>query len=178
MPIAGERSQFAVQYELDEDSGGPWMFGRFCYWCGGLQVGDFELGTSLRDVLFQLERIASEAGKRENPRFLTMPAELLFHTLDRALFGGAASPAESRLANDEQWARHIIVPAVDVFDAWKGFLVESADLGRLVTAHLPTGQVRELCLKPGTLDQSLNAVVRDLRAVHAREAGRAGGSTS
>jgi hypothetical protein len=33
MPIVGEPSRFAVEYDLNSDYGGEWMFGRICYWC-------------------------------------------------------------------------------------------------------------------------------------------------
>jgi hypothetical protein len=58
MPKVGEPFRFAVEYDLNVNYGGVWMFGRFCYWCGGRRVGDYEMSTSLRDVLFQLEQIA------------------------------------------------------------------------------------------------------------------------
>jgi hypothetical protein len=71
MPVVGEPSQFAVEYDLNENYGGVWMFGRFCYWCGGQRVGDYEMSTSLRDVLFQLDQIAKYK-LRANRRFSMM----------------------------------------------------------------------------------------------------------
>src|SRR5215470_5140722 len=91
MAVVGEPSRFAVEYDLNENYSGLWMFGRFCYWCGGERVGDYELGTSLRDVLFQLEQIAKhkfqlgEIGKYKrlsaSRRFSTMSATQVFRLL-------------------------------------------------------------------------------------------------
>lgn len=67
-PIFGDVSRFAVEFELDRDCGGVWMFGRFFYWCGGQRVGNDE-STSLRDVLFQLEQMEWATGRRFSTRF-------------------------------------------------------------------------------------------------------------
>jgi hypothetical protein len=45
--VVGEPARFAVEYDLNENHGGEWLFGRFCYWCGGQQIGDYALGTSV-----------------------------------------------------------------------------------------------------------------------------------
>lgn len=55
--IFGLRSSFATEFSLAEVSGGAWMFGHFRYWCGGQEVGDFNVDTSLCDVLFMLEQM-------------------------------------------------------------------------------------------------------------------------
>jgi hypothetical protein len=174
MPIFGDKTRFAVEYNLSENHGGEWLFGRFCYWCDGVQVGDHELGTSLRDVLFQLERIEGDAGRRANPRFRGMSVIQVFSLLDAALFGGEAF-ARAEVANDEQWARHLIIPAVGVFDEWKGFLVEEESSGRLITAHVPGGRLQECLLRPGEVDEVLKEVIHDLGTLYGREAEDAGG---
>jgi hypothetical protein len=168
MPLIGDPSRFAVEYDMNEDYGGAWMFGRFCYWCGGLQIGDFELGTSLRDVLFQLERMGRDAGHRDSVRFRTMPARDMFRLLDSVLYGDADLNT-CRVAEEEQWARHNLVPPVDVFDHWKGFLVEDHHVSRVVFAYVSNPEVREFVLKPGEVDEVLNAVRRALREIYEGE---------
>ena len=49
MKVFGDYYTFAICYELDSNYGRAWLFGKFCYWIGGVQVGDYELGTSLRE---------------------------------------------------------------------------------------------------------------------------------
>ena len=165
MPIFGDRSRFAVEYDLDDDHGGEWLLGRFCYWCGGARIGDFELGTSLRDVLFQLERIAGDAGRRTNPRFRGVSADQVFNLLNAALFG-PGSFTQSEVANEEQWARHVILPSVDVFDGWSGFLIEEPSSARLITTCLRGGRIEEVLLKAGEVDHVLKEVVRELEVLH------------
>jgi hypothetical protein len=168
MPVVGEPSRFAVEYDLDADHGGVWMFGRFCYWCGGTRVGDFELGTSLRDVLFQLEGLARDRRLRASRRFSTMPATNVFRLINGALFG-AADLNNASVAEEEQWARHNIFPPVDVFDSWKGFLIEDEQTGRLIVAHAPYLDVTELSLKAGEVDAVLDAVRNALNEIYERE---------
>jgi hypothetical protein len=168
MPVVGEPSRFAVEYDLDENFGREWMFGRFCYWCGGQRVGDYELGTSLRDVLFQLDEIAKYKRHCASRRLSTMPAVLVFRLLDAALFG-AANLNNASVAEEEQWARHKIVPWVDVFDRWKAFLVEDEQTARFVFAGEPYLDVREISLRPGEVDAVLDVVQSALNGIYERE---------
>jgi hypothetical protein len=167
MPVVGEHSRFAVEYALNENHGGEWMFGRFCYWCGGRRVGDYELGTSLRDVLFQLEQLARDRGLRASRRFRTMSAIDVFRLLNAALFG-AADLNNARVAEEEQWTRHAIFPPVDVFDSWKGFLAEDEEAARLIFAHDPYLDVTELPLKSGEVDAVLDLARNALSEIHER----------
>lgn len=171
MPVVGDRSRFAVEYDLDEQHGGEWMFGRFCYWCGGQRVGDYGLGASLRDILFQLETLLRNKQLRASRRFDGMSAMAAFRLIDVALFGAIECDAD-RLAEEEQWARHNIFPPVDVFDRWKGFLVEDRHGARLMFACEPYVDVRELVLESGEVDAVLDVVRNALGAIHERESHR------
>src|SRR5690242_5046175 len=53
--IIGNPSRFAIEFELKPQYGGVWMWGHLRYWCGGTEVGDFRIDTSLRDALFELD---------------------------------------------------------------------------------------------------------------------------
>jgi hypothetical protein len=178
MAVVGKPSRFAVEYDLRENYGGVWMFGRFCYWCGGQRVGDYELGTSLRDVLFQLDGIANhkfgldEIGKYKrlcaSRRFITMPATLVFRLLDAALFG-AADLNNARVAEEEQWAQHHILPGVDVFHHWKAYLVEDKQIARFIFAREPYLDVKEISLRPGEVDAVVDVVRNALNGIYERE---------
>jgi len=168
MPVIGDPARFAVEYDLDKDHGGEWMFGRFCYWCDGRQVGDYDLGTSLRDVLFQLDLLVRNKHLRASRRFSAMPATAVFECLNRALFG-VPDPDYERLAEEEQWARHTVFPPVDVFNLWKGFVVEEEQTARLIYAQDPYRQVWQLLLLPGEIDAVLEAARNALNNVYERQ---------
>lgn len=78
----GERNPFAIHLELNSDPGGAWLFGRFCYWIGGKQVGDYEQGTSLRDVFLNLKWIVHDCGNRRGDRLCHWRPEELFELFD------------------------------------------------------------------------------------------------
>jgi hypothetical protein len=164
MSVIGDPSRFAVEYALAANHGGVWMYGHFCYWCDGQRVGDYELGTSLRDVLFQLDELAKYS-RRINRRFNATPAASVFRTIDGALFG-EAEPSAVQLAEDEQWSRHSVFPPVDVFDDWKGFLVGDGAIERLICARHPYSEVTELTLANGEVDSVLSDLRRELNAIH------------
>lgn len=171
MPIVGEPSRFAVEYDLNENHGDEWMFGRFCYWCGGQQIGDYDLGTSLRDVLFQLDQLARDRHSRVNRRLNSTSATEAFHLLDAALFGISDS-STAKVAEEEQWAKHNIFPPVDIFDSWKGFLVEDGQTARLIFAHDPYQNVSELTLEPGAVGAVLDVVRKALNDIYEQESTR------
>jgi hypothetical protein len=172
MPTIGDPSRFAVEYALNANHGGAWLFGQFCYWCGGDRVGDFELGTSLRDVLFELDEFAKGRGRRSNARFASMPANDVFRTLDGAMFGAPLStPDAADLAIEEQWGHHIVRPRVDVLDRWTVYLVEHDGRGRLLVSTAPYHDIREVVLAAGEVDAVIDSVRLALDAMYNREVG-------
>ncbi|MDH4981436.1 Imm42 family immunity protein [Hyphomicrobium sp. D-2] len=142
------------------------MFGKFCYWCGGLRVGNYELGTSLRDVLFELDRISIYHNSRASTRFASMPTKDLFQQLDSALFSFSAETLQG-LPDKEQWARHNMCPSVDIFDGWKIFLCDTNDeAGRLIFSKDPFDGVTELCLAKHEVDLILAQTRVELDATY------------
>lgn len=117
----GDPNVFAVQLELDPDYGGSWLFGRFCYWINGTQVGDYSLGTSLRDLFFNMKWIAYDRGKRRGHGLCKLPSREIFLLLDNSLYGDKETVADSSLP--EAPARFNVMPPVDIFDSWKVYLV-------------------------------------------------------
>src|SRR6056297_3587808 len=83
----GNDSQFAIKVDLDDSFGDEWLFGRIAYVIDGKEVGDYSLGTSLRDVLLQMHFIVSDAGKRSTPGLLGKNKTDLFETVWSTLFG-------------------------------------------------------------------------------------------
>jgi len=163
----GDRTRFAVSLELDADSGGPWMFGKFCYWIGGRRVGDYELGTSLRDVLSALKWIVADAGKRDDCRRFTMPREEVYREIDSSLYGHAEKAgSEFEIGPTAQFDVH---PRVDVFDEWKVYLIEYGDEGRLLYKNSPDRSVNEFFLRKGEFDACIKPAWDELNRMYDRE---------
>ena len=62
--LFGNQETFGIEYEIEPTNGGAWLFGKICYWIDGARVGDYSMGTSLRDVLFQSESILRNCHNR------------------------------------------------------------------------------------------------------------------
>jgi hypothetical protein len=154
---------------LNDDYGGVWMLGRVCFWCAGCRVGDFEMPTSLRDVLFQLDQMRRDTGRRENSRFDNVPATVFFRLVYDALFGGTGL-SDSAIAEQEQWGRHNILPSVDVFDGWKAFLLENGETGRIVFSAKPYEEIHEALVEVGLVDTVLDEGRHFLWEIYDREA--------
>jgi hypothetical protein len=129
--IIGDKSEFAIEYELALDYGGVWMFGRFCYWIAEHQIGDYESGASLRDVMLQLHRIIRDSGKRVHEELFNLNKLELFSRLNDVLYGYRDSEYEE-VGLEEKWERFDIVPRADIFDESKVFLVENQNQSRII----------------------------------------------
>src|SRR5690349_19497582 len=101
--LRGTKESFAVQWELDADPGGQLLLGRICFWVSNTRIGDYELGTSLCDVLVNLQHLAGDCGNRHSQRFCTMTAREAFSLVHRGLF--ESDPSLSGLVQNESWGR-------------------------------------------------------------------------
>jgi hypothetical protein len=169
--IVGETARFAMEFQVDANAGGEWLLGKFCYWIAGVRVGDWDRGTSLRDVLLGLDEIAKGRNKRCNARFDGVSAEEVFRVLDDALFGESSAEPEPHVY-EEEWGFHVFAPNVDVFDAWKVYLVESRAEGRLVVARAPCEVIGEEVLRAGECDEVLGRVRKAMEEVYQDIVGR------
>lgn len=153
--ILGDKNRFAVEFELNNDYGGVWMFGKMCLWIKEMQVGDYEMGVSLRDILILIESIVSDNENRVNKDLFELSAGELFIKLNDALYGDSSQFEE--IALEETWARFNVNFTIDIFNNWKMFLVENQDKARLVFKNLcedaHNGGVHQIELKKGEFDE-------------------------
>lgn len=162
--LFGHKERFGIEFNLAEDHGGAWLFGKLCYWLRGERVGAWDLGTSLRDVFFNWSRIMCDENNRSNDTLMALDSESLIKTLSLGLFGHVLDDDDPLYARviEEQWARHNVNPNVDVFDEWYVYLVEDTCEGRCVYQQIGVPIYHECLLKKGEFDQVLNAAVRSL----------------
>jgi len=161
-----ESEQFGIEFDLDNNYGGQWMFGRVCYRLGDIRIGDYDLGTSLRDILYFWERIACYANKRTNEKLMLLNKEDLINLLSSGLFGNRLASAElTERATNEEWARHDVIPTIDVFDNWHVFLVENDEMGRCIYQNLITMACYECRLAHGEFDRVLNKAIQSLSSI-------------
>ncbi len=172
--IFGEKSRFAVDVELSQQSGGLWLFGTAGYWCESTRVGDHTLVTSLRDALFQFDEILKYAENRRSGRFDELAADEAFLVLDDGMFGSRRLIPDS-VPEDEMWLRHWFMPFIDVFDDWKVFLVETNDVGRMLFRQRTDSSTRVVELDVGEADAVVRAAADYFEELYSHERERTGG---
>lgn len=165
----GDRTVIAAQLELNRDYGGPWLFGRFCYWINGTQLGDYNLGTSLRDVLFSMKWIVGDRGNRQGNFLCDLPGEEAFRVLDGSLYGPEEVIASAFFP--ETPARFDIRPPVDIFDCWKIYLMECEGCDRFLYARLaPEVSVETFNAPKGAFDTVIKDTYDYLEHLYESEA--------
>lgn len=162
----GNRSSFAVEFELDKNYGGEWLYGKFCYWIGGLRVGDFEMGTSLRDVLLQMKHMVSDCGNRDGGTLCSLSPAEAFSVIDPLLYGESSNNA---LGSPDTPARFDISIPVDVFDSWKIYLFECKDSAEIVFRKNSEAKVRSYSLRHGEFDQIIKKVYLKLDDLYEKQ---------
>ena len=166
----GDRSRFAIAIDLDKNHGGSWLLGRFCYWIAGKLVGSYDVGTSLRDVLFQMKYITGDQGLRLCPALLELPEEKIFSLISSAL--DETSDELLRYATpDFLPARFDVRIPVDVFDSWKIFLVEGVYEAKLLYFRLDSSTLSVATLAPGEFDTVFKSAHAYLDRIYSVSAG-------
>ncbi|EGO64879.1 immunity 42 family protein [Acetonema longum] len=155
--IIGKRPHFAVEFEVNKEYGGVWLFGKCCFWIKDQRIGDYELGTSLRDVLFQMRTIVLDNGKRIHNDLFALDTAELYRRLNGALYGcdgtACCDTNFETIAVEETWARFNVSLPVDIFDGWKIFLVESQEKARIIVKKIDKEGIYEAFLTPGEFDE-------------------------
>jgi len=160
--LIGKKETFAVEYELDSNHGGEWMFGKICYWINNVQIGDYELGTSLRDVLVAMAFLVSDCGNREGLNLCKLSSEEVFSQLNEAIFGNNEN------INDlpDIPARFNIGIQVDVFDNWKIFLVDCDCESVFIFKDLTEENVHHSKIPIGEFDGVIKEFYSKLEAIY------------
>ncbi|MHA6906179.1 immunity 42 family protein [Ralstonia syzygii subsp. celebesensis] len=166
--LFGKKERFAVEFELDHDHGGAWLFGRFCYWIGGERVGDYDAGASLRDVLFQLTHIVGDGGKRFCPRLAALPAAQSFKLIFDAL-RETNSEIFNYVSRDFMSVRLDVCIPVDIFNTWNIFLVEDIEEAKLIYQEDGALDAKLAILSVGEFDEVIKTTYAELEGLLAKE---------
>jgi hypothetical protein len=164
--IQGNPALFATQYELNREYGGSWLYGKFCYWIGGVQVCDYELGVSLRDILIILSEVTRDIGKRTDPKLFNLSAEELYRCLHSSLYEPQSEFEKTGL--EECWARFQIGLGIDICDNWKVYLVESDTKARIIYSYLD-GSIVETKLPLGFFDEVISRTYHEINEMYISE---------
>ena len=165
----GDKKSFAVELSLDENYNGAWLCGKLCYWINGVQVGDFELGTSLRDVLFQMKWIVHDCGNRHGGILCELRPQDVFSKLDESLYGSSEDQASNDFLLPDSPARFNITLPVDIFDQWKAYLLECGDKSTILFKNIHDMDIKEGVIPTGLFDNVIKEVYEFLNYCYEKE---------
>jgi hypothetical protein len=149
----GDRQTFAVEFQLDEVYGGTWLFGEFCYWIDGVQVGDYNLSTSLGDVLSGMMWIVHDCGNRDGGILCKLSPWEAFCMIDSSMYvSDECQDADESQLPDTPARFEIRIP-VEIFNGWKIYLIECAERALVYFKHSNDAEVRVANLPVGIFDR-------------------------
>jgi len=163
--LIGDKKNFAVEYELDPNSGGQWMYGKICYWIEGDKIGEYALGTSLRDVFLQMKYLVHDSGKRSSEVLCSQSPENIFYLLNESIYGDNENV---RSEVPDSPSRFEITIPVDVFDHWKIFLIDCNSYSIVLYKRIEGKEVRSTRLHLGEYDNVITKLYDDLESIYER----------
>ena len=155
--IIGDKHSFAVQFEVNPEPDN-WLFGHICFVVHQTQVGDYSDETSLSTAVGYLMELLWYKGLRKDPKLFLLEKTELFWMIDKDLYGPTDASLEECQQNWERLAKFHALSQGDIFDNWKGYLIEHEDKGRLIIKN-PSGKIQEYFLKAGEFDSVISEVV-------------------
>lgn len=171
MTQLGSKQRFGVTFELDAQYGGVWLYGKFCYWIDNRMVGDYDFGTSLRDVLFQMQHVVGDCGNRQAGALCHYEPEDIFSALDGSLYSGTDVQHRTSFQMIENAAHYEVRIPVDVFDDWKIYLVDCDDEALLLYKRNQDPSLSICRLHSGEFDEVIRSFNCALTALYERELG-------
>jgi hypothetical protein len=161
--LIGNKQTFAVEYELNNDYGGEWMYGKICYWIENQEIGNYQLGTSLRDVLFGLKYILYDSGNRTDTHLCQTLPEDVFYQINVLIYRVEEDNFNHSL---EAPARFEVSINVDVFDGWKIFLIDCIDFSIILFKSINDEKVKYSRLQKGEFDDAICKLSDDLERIY------------
>jgi hypothetical protein len=176
--VIGNKDSFAIQFELDQAFGGSWLFGKICYWIVGIMVGDYELGTSLRDVLFQMRWVVADCGNRAGGALCDLAPEKAFSMLDGLLYEPNDAAATAEATSIDTPARFAVSIPVEVFDDWKVYLIECHQVAIIIFRSAKDAAIRSVVLETGLFDRVIREAFDCLDELYELNRGTPGSTVS
>ena len=166
MTTIGNKETFGFRFELDDDSGGEWMFGRCCYLIDGKEVGEYELGTSLRDVFLQMTQIVGDCGRREGDRLCNLSDKDVHEVLRYLIYEDCHANVLHIAGDIDMPARFDVRIPVDVFDACSVFLLDCPGDSRLVFRRSEDQDIESVRIRRGEFDDVIGTAYQRLEEIY------------
>lgn len=155
--VIGDKNRFAVEYELNEQYFGRWMYGTFCYWIRGEHVGD-KYSTILPDIIGDIDAILYNNGKRSCKTLFTAEASDFINLVENV--------TSDDCSYNDLLFRLKIKPHVDVFDYWKVYLVEYDCQSRILYYRDNKQDIKEIIIDSSLFAEIIRQLASDLNDLY------------
>lgn len=163
--LIGEQKKFAVQYEVSQVYEN-FIYGKFCYLINNMQIGEYEEGVTISDLLWGIQDIVKDNGNRVHNELFELDVDQLFYRLNSTLFG-EGNDKYNEVAESEVWARFNIGLNIDIFRGYKIFMVESNYEARIVLSD-KNGVINQYYTDKGVVDTVFAELYNELNEVYER----------
>lgn len=165
--LIGDKSRFAIEYELDETDLSPaatvrWLYGRICWWARGERLGAYAEHETTGEIAGALRFILKDEGKRFSRELFQMPCEDALVLIVRALYLDDGQSGEQVAKDARQFSRFYITPGSDVFDGWRIVLIEGERSAKLIWRLQDYGAVQESILELGEFERVARDYLKSL----------------
>ena len=167
--ISGSKEQIAIENELNPNHGGVWLFGKMCFWIDGVRVGNYEEGTSLRDVMHFTTGIVKYCGRRDAGGLCKLCKDAAFEIIEGTIFGDGDSRFDLFVTDEllrQSPGTLQVKPGVDIFDASCVYLLECGEIDRIIFIERVGEPVRAIDLSRGLFGAAVTTFYEWLESVH------------
>lgn len=167
--LIGSRERFAIEAQPEEFSG-DWILGRFRFWVGGEEVGDWNDSTDLRGCVSWLKDFATVPRDRSDPRLDGASPEDVFALVYDPVFGpnGIANPSDQPIPFSYE-RFHIGHVGMSSFERFDVLLVKTATgRGRCIWRKADDVHIFETILDAGEMEEVATRFCEDFETTYGR----------
>ena len=161
--LLGNKENFAIEYEL-ESTYKQFMYGKICYWIQEKQIGKYDDGETLSDVLLFIPSIVRDNENRKHERFFELEVDKVIYLLSGAAFLEGNIEIEKK-ANEEQWTRFSISMPVNTFNDTYAFLIDSDEKSRVIFMD-NKGECHQSFMDKGYIDKIFCQLYKELNSFY------------
>jgi hypothetical protein len=160
--ILGDKSRFAIEYQLDSPTAG-YPGGYICLWAAGSRIGDFDEYVLLGVPEDFFRRCLAHAGQRQAPALNERSKEEILRVVHAALFDEPGATFGQGEEAERRFRKLCMCPgAGKPFDGEFAVLLEELDACRFIWRDKETNIAREVELASGEFEEVVKAFLASL----------------
>jgi Immunity protein 42 len=157
--LLGSKERFGIEFEIDNITP-TGIYGHLCFWAGDYKIGDYEELNSVNSATFGIEALLEYKGLRYEPTLWNQPTSVVFHTIHDAIYlDTGQSDEQVTLDFKRYWGFSAIPDGYEIFDDWKGYLIQGDTTARYLWKYYHEPTIHEVVLGVDEFDLRLQEYV-------------------